>query len=74
MRGIKALVAGVVLGVLVGLWIGVNIGRDQPLLSSPFEERTVEQKLKRAGQEVGEAVEKGGRAIQDRLREESKTN
>lgn len=70
MRGIKMLIGGVVLGVLLGLWFGVNIGRDRPLLSSPFEEQTVEQKLKRAGQEVGEAVEKGGRAIQDRLRQE----
>lgn len=68
MRKLKFLVAGVVLGLLLGLWFGVNLGREQPLLSSPFDKPTVTQQLERAGQGIGEAVERGGRDIQERLR------
>lgn len=70
MRGMRNIALGVIAGLAVGLWLGVNIGRDQPLFGNPFEERTVKQKLKDAGKEVGEAVERSGRALQERLAEE----
>lgn len=64
MRSIKNLIIGLLMGVLAGLWLGINIGRDQPLLSNPFEDRSLQKKVIRSG---GEILEKSGRTLQDKL-------
>jgi len=64
MRSIKNLIIGLLLGLLAGLWFGINIGRDRPLLSNPFEDRSLQKKVMRSG---GEILEKSGRALQDKL-------
>ncbi len=65
MRSIKNLIIGLAIGTLAGLWFGVNIGRDEPLLSNPFEDRSLQQQVMRSG---GEILEKSGRALQDKLK------
>lgn len=69
MKTIKSLLGGIVLGLLLGLWFGVNLGRDRPLLSNPFTEPTVQEKLKQTGKTLieksGETLEKGGKALKD---------
>lgn len=58
MKAFWALTTGVLLGLAVGLWLGVNIGKEQPLLSNPFVERTL----------MDRAVEKGGEIYEDTKR------
>lgn len=73
MKQIKTLLFGIVLGLLLGLWFGVNVGRDRPILSNPFTEPTVQEKLKQTGKALieksGETLEKGGKALQQTTKE-----
>lgn len=32
----KDLILGLLIGTVIGLWFGVNLGKDQPLLTNPF--------------------------------------
>lgn len=74
MKAIKKLIIGLILGLLVGLWFGVNIGRGHAFYSNPFAAVTVKERLKQTGESIvqksGEALEKGGKAIQDTLKKE----
>lgn len=69
MKMIKTLLGGIVIGLLLGLWFGINLGRDRPVLSNPFSEPTVKEKLKKTGKTLieksGETLEKGGKALQE---------
>ena len=66
MRSIKNLIIGLVVGGLSGLWFGINIGRDEPLLSNPFADRSIQKKVMRSS---GEMLEKSGRALRKGLDE-----
>ena len=46
MKFVNGLLWGIVLGLCAGAWMGINIGRDAPLLSNPFVERTVGDRIK----------------------------
>ena len=50
-----------------------KIGRDQPVFSNPFAEPTLRDKLKQTGESLieksGEALEKGGKALQQKAQE-----
>jgi hypothetical protein len=73
MKQLKAFIAGIVVGILLGLWFGVNLGKDRPIFSNPFAEDTVQDKIKKTGEKLieksGEALEKGGKALQDTVKE-----
>ncbi|MCU7836893.1 MAG: hypothetical protein KZQ83_16780 [gamma proteobacterium symbiont of Taylorina sp.] len=36
----KDLILGCLIGGIIGLWFGVNLGKDQPLLTNPFVEKS----------------------------------
>jgi len=40
----KKLLVLVVIVLLAGVWFGINIARDKPLLSNPFEEKSIRDK------------------------------
>ena len=61
-KNLKTLIAGIIIGLLLGLWFGVNIGKDQPVFSNPFADRSLKQKMLDSG---GDLLEKSGRAIKD---------
>jgi ABC-type lipoprotein release transport system permease subunit len=71
MKNLKIILLGVVLGVVIGLWLGVNIGRERPLLSNPFYQESLSEKLKRLSgatlEKGGRALEKTGQELQDKL-------
>ena len=73
MKRIKAIIFGIVIGMLLGLWFGFNIGRDRPLLSNPFAEPTLQDKIKQTGDHLieksGEVLEKSGQALQQKARD-----
>jgi len=41
----KDLILGLLIGVMAGLWIGVNLGKDQPLMTNPFAEKSSMKEL-----------------------------
>ena len=71
MKAIKKFIIGLITGLLVGLWFGVNIGRGHHFYANPFVAATVRAQLKQTGESImqksGEALEKGGKALQDQL-------
>ncbi len=72
MKQLKAILTGLVIGLLIGLWFGVNIGKDKFILSNPFAEDSIQQKIKKSGEKFieksGEAIEKGGKALKDTVK------
>lgn len=61
MKNLKTFLVGAIVGALLGAWLGYNKGRGADLLSSPFQERSVTEKIKSS---VGEGVEKAGKSIE----------
>ena len=76
MKQLKAILTSLVIGLLIGLWFGVNIGKDKPIFSNPFAEDSIQQKIKKSGEQLiekgGEAMEKGGKALKDTVESQTK--
>ena len=66
MKILKILLLGIVLGFGSGMWFGVNMGKGKPLLSNPFAEEDVPQKIKK---KVGESIEKLGEDIKGKVKQ-----
>jgi len=66
MKKLKLILFGVVIGLCVGLWFGVNIGKDKPILSNPFAEVSLKDRIKQKGNEVMKDTKD---AIRDSLKE-----
>lgn len=73
MKTINTFVAGAVIGILVGLWFGVNLGKDKPIFSNPFADKSIQDKIKESGEKIiqksGEALEKGGKALKEKVQD-----
>lgn len=73
MKVFKAILVGLILGLAVGLWFGVNLGRDEPLLSNPFSEPSLQKQLQKTGGEMleksGQALEESGKALKEKFSE-----
>lgn len=66
---IKTFIIGIVLGGIIGFPLGINFGRDRPLLSNPFEDRKVTERVKETVKEkTGELVEGAKEKIHDATR------
>lgn len=57
MKILKIVILVLLIGVGAGMWMGVNIGKDKPVFSNPFTEKSVVDKLKDSGKD---ALDKGG--------------
>lgn len=66
MKKLKNIIIGLIIGLLIGLWFGVNIGRDNALLSNPFDHKPLHKELMRSG---GDLLEKSGQAIKQKLQD-----
>ncbi|MBT7443439.1 MAG: hypothetical protein HN790_05670 [Methylococcales bacterium] len=64
MKTLKTLIIGIIIGLLFGFWFGVNIGRDRPILSNPFAEKTFSEAVKDTGKDIGQLMEKAGQKMQ----------
>jgi len=45
MKTLRGIILGLILGVPTGLWLGFNLGRDAPLMTNPFEEYGITERL-----------------------------
>lgn len=61
-RRLRIFIIGVLLGLLAGLWVGYNLGQGKPLFSNPFTRETIQDKIKKSGDQ---AMEKSGRIIEE---------
>ncbi|MCP3852439.1 MAG: hypothetical protein GY694_19740 [Gammaproteobacteria bacterium] len=41
----KDLILGLLIGGIIGLWIGVNLGKEQPLMTNPFADKSTMTEL-----------------------------
>jgi len=48
----------------MGLWFGINIGRDEPLLSNPFNHKPLQKKFLESGENL---LDKGSQAIKEKF-------
>lgn len=68
MKQVTIILISLVIGVCIGMALGINIGREKPLLSNPFVEESLVDRVKDLGSETleqsGKALEKTGRALQ----------
>ena len=68
MKQFSIILISLVIGVLIGMALGINIGREKPLLSNPFAEESLVDRVKDLGSETleqgGKALEKTGRVLQ----------
>lgn len=64
---LRGFAVGLLLGGLMGLWFGMNIGKEQPLLSNPFTEVTLSDRIDRTADEAAEQVEQGAEAAKEEL-------
>ena len=63
---VKLFVLGIVLGSLAAFPLGVNLGRDAPLLSNPFSQRTLkDQVVERVKSRTSMALEDARETIHD---------
>ena len=73
MKRIKGIIFGMIVGTGLGFWFGFNAGQDRPLLSNPFEEPALHEKIKQTGDSLiekgGEVLEKSGQALQKKAQE-----
>lgn len=72
MKQLKTVLISAAIGLAIGLALGVNIGRDKPLLSNPFAQESLAERIKRLSgetlEEGGKALEKSGKSLQDKLK------
>ena len=66
MKKLKLIIFGVAIGLLIGMWFGVNIGKEKPLLSNPFKEISIKDRIKQKGNEVMKETKD---AIRDSLKD-----
>lgn len=52
MKKLKILLLGVAFGGVFGLWFGYNLGREEPLFSNPFTDRSLQDKARETTSEV----------------------
>jgi hypothetical protein len=64
MKKLKTLLLGAIIGLLIGLWFGVNIGKDKPIFSNPFKDKTLQEKAK---EKTSEVIEDTKKALQKSL-------
>ena len=60
----KYLILGVVIGLLLGLWFGVNIGKDKNILSNPFAEKSLKERMEET---AADALDSTKRALRESL-------
>lgn len=64
MKTITNLLYGVLIGLLLGLWIGVNLGKEKPLFSNPFADRSVTEQVKEKASDLYQDTK---RAVKDTM-------
>jgi hypothetical protein len=60
---IRLFAAGLVIGAVVTAPLAYNLGRDAPLLSNPFEERTLGTIIKKKAKGIADDVKDGVKEI-----------
>ena len=65
----KDLLLGLLIGGIVGLWLGVNLGKDQPLMTNPFIEKSNMEQLGEKMEQLQKDVSKKSEEIYEDTKE-----
>lgn len=68
-KNIKLLLIGIILGLIVGFPLGINFGRGDPLLSNPFRDRSMTERMtNKIKRKTGEIVDSARDSLHDATR------
>ena len=59
----KDLILGLLIGGMIGLWVGVNLGKDQPLMTNPFAEKSSMKEFNKKFEELQKNVTEKSKEI-----------
>lgn len=59
----KDLLLGLLIGAIVGLWVGVNLGKDQPLMTNPFADKSAMKDFSKKFEDLQKDVSKKSKEI-----------
>jgi gas vesicle protein len=59
----KDLLLGLLIGGMIGLWVGVNLGKDQPLMTNPFADKSSMKELNKKFEELQQDVTKKSKEL-----------
>ena len=68
----KNLLIGILLGAVLALPVGVNLGKGMPLLTNPFTEKPLSQKLKEVAEEAAKKSKKTYEEVKQKLDDATK--
>jgi len=70
-KAFKLLITGIIIGLIIGFPLGINFGRGEPLLSNPFKDRSVANRMTdTVKRKTGELVEGARDKLHDVTRKE----
>jgi glucose-6-phosphate-specific signal transduction histidine kinase len=61
----KDLLLGLLIGGIIGLWLGVNLGKDQPLMTNPFSDKSSMKEFSEKFNELQKDVTKKSKEMYD---------
>jgi len=59
----KDIVLGLLIGGIIGLWTGVNLGKDQPLMTNPFANKSTVIDFNKKIDELQHSVSQKSKAL-----------
>ncbi len=69
---IKYLIFGIIIGTVLAFPLGINFGRDDPLLSNPFENPSMQERVRDKARELAnearERVHKATEPVREKLK------
>lgn len=64
----RNLLLGTLIGLMIGLWVGVNLGKGQDVWENPFQDNSLNYRLKESGRDIGEALKESADALRDSIK------
>ncbi|MDF1577052.1 MAG: hypothetical protein RQ753_04170 [Desulfurivibrionaceae bacterium] len=66
---LRNIIIGIMIGLLLGLWAGYNLGKGKPVFSNPLARETIQNRIKKTGDQAmeksGKILEESGKAMRD---------
>lgn len=69
---IKYLIFGIIIGTVLAFPLGINFGRDDPLLSNPFENPSMQERVRDKARELANEARKRVHKATEPVREKLK--
>ncbi len=64
----RNLLLGTLIGLMAGLWAGVNLGKGQDIWENPFNDNSLNARLKESSRDIGDALKDSADALRDSIK------